>query len=75
MQNARKLIAPLFSAILITGCQQQRSDQNIMIDNNVVSSADVEAVPPDESSATPTDELINGVDANDVATNEAANSL
>ena len=68
MQSARKLIAPLFSALLIAACEQQ-SDQNIMIDNNVVSSADVEAVPPDESSATPTDELVNGVDENAAAAN------
>jgi hypothetical protein len=69
MQGARKLIAPLFSVVLISACQQQRSDQNIMIDNNVVSSADVEAVPPDESSATPTDELVNGVDEDAAAAN------
>ena len=68
MQSARKLIAPLFSVVLLTACEQQ-SDQNIMIDNNVVSSADVEAVPPDESSATPTDELVNGLDENAAAAN------
>ena len=75
MPSARKLIALLFSVALIGACQQQRSDQNIMIDNNVVSSADVEAVPPDESSATPTDELMNGVDENEAGANDAANSL
>ena len=68
MQSARKLIAPLFSALLIAACEQQ-SDQNIMIDNNVVRIADVEAVPPDESSATPADELANGVDENEAAAN------
>ena len=74
MQSASKLIVPLFSAALLGACEQQ-SDQNIMIDNNVVSSADVEAVPADESSATPSDELVNGVDDNEVAANDAANSL
>ena len=68
MQSARNLIAPLFSVVVLTACEQQ-SDQNIMIDNNVVSSADVEAVPPDESSATPTDDLVNGVDENAAAAN------
>ena len=72
MQNALKLL--LFSGVFLTACQQQRSDQNIMIDNNVAG-ADIEALPPDESSATPTDELVNGVDENEARSNEAANSL
>jgi hypothetical protein len=50
-------------------CQQERSDQNIAIDNNMAG-ADIEALPADESSATSTEELENGVDtpvSNDVA--------
>jgi hypothetical protein len=42
-----------------------------MVDNNVAAEADIEALPPDESSATPSDELANGATED----NTAANSL
>ena len=74
MQNASKLIALLFSATALAACAQERSDQNIMVDNNVAG-ADIEALPPDESSATSTEELVNGVDDNAAALNEGDNSL
>ena len=47
------------------GCQQKQPDQNVTIDN--AAPADIEALPPDESSATPTNELENGADNADVA--------
>ena len=55
----------LFVAMAATaGCERDRSDQNIAIDNNMAN-ADIEALPADESSATSTDELENGAaDAN-----------
>jgi len=48
----------------LCACQRDQSDQNIAINNNA---ADVEALPPDESSATPTDQLENGADNADVS--------
>ena len=44
-----KLTCLLFAAAAIVACQQERSDQNIMIDNNVAANADIEVLPPDES--------------------------
>ena len=41
------------------------TDQNIAVDN-IAANADVEALPPDESSETPSNELINGADNADV---------
>ena len=46
-------------AAATAGCQQDRSDQNIAINDNLAN-ADIEALPPDESSTTPTEELENG---------------
>ena len=42
------------------GCQKNDANQNITIDN--AAPADIEALPPDESSATPTNELESGAD-------------
>ena len=52
------------------GCEQNQTDQNVTIDN--AAPADIEALPPDESSATPTNELENGAD--DSGGNEADNT-
>jgi hypothetical protein len=57
------------TALTMAACQkgnQQPQDQNIVIDNNVPANADIEALPPDESSGTPANELANGVDNPDV---------
>ena len=75
MRNAPRLLLALAFAATVPACQQQASDQNIVITNNAAG-ADIEALPPDESSATPTDELANGVDNVDASdANAAANSL
>jgi hypothetical protein len=47
------------AAVAIAACQKNQSDQNIAIDN-IAANADVEALPPSESSETPSNELING---------------
>ena len=73
MRNALKLL--LFSGVFLTACEREQADQNIVIDNNIPADADVEAVPPDESSTTPTDELVNGDDENETVANDSANSL
>ncbi len=43
------LLAIAFAAA--AACRPSASDQNIMIDNNVAANADIELLPPDESSA------------------------
>ena len=74
MRNAHKLLLLIGSAGL-AACQQKASDQSIAVSNNTVG-ADIEALPPDESSATPTDELANGDDNADLdAADDTANSL
>jgi len=65
MQNAPRLIFVLTAAAALAGCQQEPSDQNIAITNNAAG-ADIEALPPDEGSATSPDDLAdtNATDAN-----------
>ena len=46
-----KLMALSIAAWAVAACQRDASDQNIMIDNNAAANADVEMLPPDESSA------------------------
>ena len=73
MRNARLTVA-LGTAVLALGaCQnkQQARDQNIAIDegvpnNQVASNADIETLPADESSTTPSNQLQNGYDNPDV---------
>jgi len=49
------------------GKEQRSQDQNIVIDSgNIPANADIEALPPDESSGTSTEELANGADDTDV---------
>ena len=55
------------------GCQKNEAGQNIAIDNSTAP-AEVEALPPDESSATPSNELENGTDNADVADLNTTNS-
>jgi hypothetical protein len=54
------------TALATPACQKKQVDQNIMIDNEVAANADIEALPPDESSETPSNELVNGADNPDV---------
>ncbi len=60
---------------LLAACKQQQpsQDQNVIIDSgNIPANADIEALPPDESSGTSTEELMNGSDNPDV--NEPVNA-
>ena len=77
MPNAKMIIALGIAALAIGGCQkqQQPQDQNIAIDegipdNQMAGNADIETLPADESSTTPSNQLQNGFDSSDV--NEAA---
>lgn len=82
MQNVKPPIAALAVAALLLGAcqkhqQQQAQDQNIAIDegisdNQIAGNADIETLPADESSATPSNQLQNGFDNPDV--NDIGNS-
>lgn len=58
----RALLILIALAAPATACRQSPTGQNIAIDNGEGIPADIEALPPDESSATPTNELANGDD-------------
>ncbi|HWU93675.1 MAG TPA: hypothetical protein VN106_10565 [Sphingomicrobium sp.] len=75
MRNARFIVAVGIAALALGAChkqQQQAQDQNISIDEGVpdnqmaVGNADIETLPPDESSTTPSNQLQNGFDNPDV---------
>jgi hypothetical protein len=61
--------------LAVAGCsksndQQQNADQTIALDeglpSGVPANADVEALPADESSVTPSNQLQNGIDGSDL---------
>ncbi|HEX3424009.1 MAG TPA: hypothetical protein VHS33_11500 [Sphingomicrobium sp.] len=68
------------STLALGACQRQQQkaqDQNIAIDegipdNQIAENADIETLPADESSATPSNQLQNGFDNPDV--NDIGNS-
>ena len=70
MPNATRILALAAGLTALAACGQDRSDQNIAIENNSAAT-DVEMLPPDESTATPSDELANGAtDADSNAANQ-----
>lgn len=74
MPNAKMIVALAAAALLLAGChkpQPQAQDQNMSLDsgipsNEVLANADIETLPADESSATPSNQLQNGFDNPDV---------
>ena len=66
MRDASKLMLVLAVAAGVSACNKPAAQNNVMAENNSSVPADIEALPPDESSATPTDELQNGDDNSDV---------
>lgn len=56
------------AALALPACNkaQPPRDQNIVMDNGTLENADIEALPPDESSGTSSNELVNGTDNPDV---------
>ncbi len=78
MRSAEPLLLVAVAALTLVACRQQEQqagDQNVVIANGIDPNADVEALPPDESSATPTDQLANGADNPGVSDlNAATNS-
>ena len=77
MPNAPRLLIALAFAAALAGCHknqsQQAPDENLVaMDNEAVPPADIDTLPPDESSATPSNQLVNGDDSPDV--NDISNS-
>jgi len=74
MRNASKSLALLIAVAALTACQKNGAEQNIAVDNGaaMTANADIETLPADESSTTPSNELINGADNADVNTSNAA---
>jgi len=56
-------------ALGLAGCKDggNADEQNIVLTNEIPANAEFEALPPDESSATPSNELANGEDSPDVS--------
>ncbi len=74
MRNANKVVALALGLVALAACQKNSSDQNLAMTNNAAAPADIEALPPDESSETSSNELANGEDNADVADLNASNS-
>ena len=73
MPDASKLILTLAVAGALAACNKPANENNnVVVDNDAATPADVEALPPDESSATPSNELVNGSDNADVNVVNAA---
>ena len=69
------------AALGLAACHNQQDDQNITIsmdagnpDNHVAGNADIETLPADESSTTPSSQLQNGADTPDVNSVSTSNS-
>jgi hypothetical protein len=70
-----KGFAVLIGLAALAGCNKPAQDQNVAMDINSASPSDIETLPSDESSETPSNELVNGADNPDVNDlNASANS-
>ena len=69
MRAAMKMLLVASAALAIAGCKKEQvAQQNEVAANEVSPNADIEALPADESSATPSNELVNGDDSADANT-------
>lgn len=66
MPNVRKTLAAVLLIGALAACRKEPSDQNIVVDSGIPANADIETLPPDESTSTPSNELVNGDDNPDV---------
>jgi hypothetical protein len=71
MRNASNRLALLIAAAALAACNKPANENNVAIDINNAAPGDIEQLPPDESSETSSNELINGADNPDV--NDAGN--
>ena len=74
--RAAMMFALTFAWVPLGACakQQPQNDQNVAIDINSVSPNDIEELPADESSATPSNQLANGYDDSDVNETDVVNN-
>lgn len=65
---ATKTLLLVGSVLALGACSktQHTPNQNITIDNGISANSVIETLPPDESSATPSNQLVNGNDNPDV---------
>ncbi|MBV9529473.1 hypothetical protein [Sphingomonas sp.] len=71
MPNAPRPLIALAAVAALAGCHKSAPQQNaaanqVALDNEEGPPPDIEALPPDESSATPSNQLVNGDDSPDV---------
>ena len=81
MRNARKIVALGIVAAALGACHKQDAETNSQtmsmdegMPNQVAANADLEMLPADESSTTPSNQLQNGFDDSDVGDLNTANS-
>jgi hypothetical protein len=75
MPNADRILVAI-ATIALAACTQQKQppEQNIVMDNAVDANAEIETLPPDESSGIPSNQLVNGDDSPDVNDLDAASN-
>ena len=64
--RAGRIFALMIGIAALAACHKPPPEQNVAIDINTVSPNDIETLPSDESSETPSNQLINGTDNPDV---------
>jgi uncharacterized lipoprotein len=81
MPNAPKLLIAALFVAGVSACHSSQPQQNsgaddnlVSVDNDAATPAEVEALPADESSATPSNQLVNGDDGPDVNDSVTNNS-
>ena len=67
MRDANRLILVLAAVAATVACTKPASENTVAIDINNAAPGDIEQLPPDESSETSSNELINGADNVDVS--------
>jgi hypothetical protein len=60
--RAARTGALLIGIAALASCNKPAQDQNVAMDINSASPSDIETLPSDESSETPSNELVNGTD-------------
>ena len=80
MQNAARILILGLGAAALAACQEKQpaANQDMSVESNLAygelpPTAEIATLPPDESSATPSNQLLNGDDSPDV-NDTAANS-
>ena len=74
MRDANELIVIFAAVAALAACTKPAGENNVAIDINDAAPADIEQLPPDESSDTSSNELINGADNADVNDLNASNN-